>query len=128
VIANRVQVVTLSVPANTTTANPTRLNVSLGWVFLHEVEVMVPPGHNGHSGFCVVSNGLGIVPYTNPATYVIANAETIHFDVDNEQDAFLTVQGYNLDQWTHNFYFRFFYTPITLMTEQLESVAWQAIY
>lgn len=127
-ISNRCQVATLTVPAMTASMSPTTQSVELGWCFLHEVEVLTPPGHNGYTGYNVTFNGLSIVPFTSTPTFIVANAETTAFRVDTEVDQFLSVTGYNTDQYSHSFYFRFFYTPIALMTPDLELVAWKAVY
>lgn len=126
--SDRVQAFTLTVNANTPKTSPTSQSIALGWVFLHEVEVLTPPGHNGYTGFNVTFNGLSVIPFTPTPTFIIANAETVVFNVDTEVDAQLSVTGYNTDQWNHSFFFRFFYTPISLMTPTLESAAWQSIY
>lgn len=127
-ISNRVQAYTLKVTAGTESTSPASEQIDLGWCFLHMVECMVPPGHNGYTGFNVQWNGLCIVPFTAAPSFIIANDETLPLDVDTEVDSFLQVNGYNTDQWDHSFYFRFFYTPIALMTPDIEASAWKAIY
>lgn len=127
-ISNRVIADTLTVPAGTTQAAPASLTIDIEWCFLHVVEVMIPPGHNGYTGFNVQFNGTYIVPFHQSATWIVANNEVLPIDIDTEVDNFLVVNGYNSDQYAHSFYLRFFYTPIALMTPDIEASAWRAVY
>jgi hypothetical protein len=119
-ISTRVNVVNLTVPANTTAAAPQLTTVTLGDVWLHQVVVRTPAGHNGTTGYAITSNGTPVIPWGTPLTYLITNDELLEFPVEAEFDKFLVIRTTNTDVYAHSLYLRFFNTPMTLMTKAIE--------
>jgi hypothetical protein len=114
-IATRVGEHTTTVFAGTTTDSPLVDTPYFGDIWLHKIELRIPPGHNGVTSVTVVNNGIAIVPWGNPPTWIVDSDRTLEFPVETEIDTQLAIWAANSGAYTHEFYFRFFYTPITLV-------------
>lgn len=106
VLHRQFRTVNVTVAAGTAQAAPATTAWSLGNVVVETLEVMIPRGHAGLTGVHVDYQGVALLPWGQPATFLIANDETISVPVDLEIGAALSVVAYNLDSFDHTFYWR----------------------
>ena len=104
---------TVSVPAGTAIANPTKTNPALGDVWLYQVQVRIPSGHAGFTGLGIQDNGVSLVPWSPNTSWVVGDNDYFVFDVNTETDTGLAVLTYNTDVLVHGFYLRFVCAPIS---------------
>jgi hypothetical protein len=126
----RVTATLYSCPAHTLASTPFVAFPSVGWAWYHKIIVRVPPGHNGQTGYAFLWNGRPIAPWVNSSggvSYYVANNEIDEWPFDMEIDTKLSFQMINSDIFAHTVYVRMFYTPISLVTQSLESTAVQSI-
>jgi hypothetical protein len=114
-VATRIGEHVTTVAPGYTTGSPFVDSVTLGDVWLYKIELRIPPGHNGVTSVNVVNNDIAIVPWGNPPTWIVDNDRTLVYPVDTEVDTQLAVWAANSGLYTHEFYFRFFYSPMTLI-------------
>ncbi len=94
------------VPAGTPIAVPNIAPVPLDNRILDSVRVIIPPGHNGLTGFSVRDSAVNIVPYVQ-GTWLVGNDEIVDFAYNGEVTAGgLQAYGYNLDIFDHTFHLR----------------------
>ncbi len=106
VLHRQLRTFNVTVPLGTAVATPTTTAWNLGPVIVEELEVMIPRGHAGLTGVHVDYQGVALLPWGQPATFLIANDETISVPVDLEIGAPLSVVAYNVDSFDHTFYWR----------------------
>jgi hypothetical protein len=98
---------TLSVPSGTASAAPVTTAVVLENATLVDVEIIVPPGHQGLTGIRVRMSGQQVLPWANDS-WIVADDYRRVFDVDTQIGArAVSLQGYNTDVFPHTFYVRF---------------------
>lgn len=97
-----------TIPAGTLQATPQTTSWDLGAVIVEWVEVMIPRGHAGLTGVHLDYQGVALVPFSQPAQFLIARDETIRVPVDLEIGKPLSVVSYNIDVFAHSFYWRAF--------------------
>lgn len=90
----------------TAQASPQSDSWNLGPVIVEELQVMIPRGHSGLTGIHVDYQGVALVPFATPATFLVASDETITVPIGLEVGAALTVVTYNTDTFAHSFYLR----------------------
>lgn len=112
-IARRYVPVNVTVPPGTLSTAPTTLKPGIGDVWLYEVDIRIPSGHAGLTGFYVANAGVGIVPWANPPQWVNGDNDYFTFEVSEEVDTGLSIVTYNTDVLAHTFYFRFVCVPIS---------------
>lgn len=105
-MAARIYETQFTVPAGTALASP----VTQTWVTedntIVDIELEVPPGHNGLTGIRVTKGGTSLLPY-NSNSWIVANDYSRTFPVnDYIPTGDLTLQGYNTGQYNHTFYLR----------------------
>lgn len=118
-IAERVASYAQLIPAGTTPSNPATLTVVLQWAWLWEAIVRAPDGPRGTCGYLLTLNGTQIVPWSTTQNYYVPNNEVNSYPVNTEVDTNLVLNGYNTDLYDHTLYWRFFYTPVSLMGTDL---------
>lgn len=96
----------LTVPAGTTAAAPATAVCDVGHVELSEVEVVVPSGHVGLTGFALAYANQRIVPWAGDLGWLVADDDKVTVPVGIEVSAPVVLQGYNLDAYDHSFYVR----------------------
>lgn len=104
-------------PPHTTIDTPLETPITLGDSRLTRVQVRIPPGPSGLVGFLVTFNGISLVPWANKVTWLIGTDEHFDVPVGIEVTRFVSIQSYNLDYLPHHLYFRFTYTPMSLLQE-----------
>jgi|SRR5579859_322525 len=102
----RIYDIAFTVAAHTPASAP----VSIPWVTenntIVDIELEVPPGHNGQTGLRVMKGDIQLVPW-GVGTFIIANNYNRVFPVNaylNTGD--MSLQGYNTGQYPHTFYLR----------------------
>lgn len=102
----RIYDLAVTVPAGTPQSAP----VSVPWVTenntIVDIELEVPPGHNGLTGLRVMKGDVQLVPW-GVGTFIIANNYTRTFQIGAYlSTGDVTVQAYNTGQYPHTFYLR----------------------
>lgn len=107
-LARQLRTLKVTVAAGTLQASPQTTSWDLGAVIVEWVEVMIPRGHAGLTGVHLDYQGVALVPFSQPAQFLIARDETVRVPVDLEVGKPLDVVAYNLDVFAHSFYWRAF--------------------
>lgn len=71
---------------------------------LQRVTLRVPAGHQGLTGIEIETQGLQLVPFNQPGTYIIADNDRFDFDIAVQVDGSLKAKSFNKDVWPHTFY------------------------
>ena len=94
----------------TASGNPRTAPVSTNLPVRHgrlvAVEVYIPKGHWGVTGFALQLSGVTILPYSAQFPWIIGNDDRIVFDVDVEVDTKLTAVTFNEGNYPHSHYVR----------------------
>lgn len=123
----RVYNLTFTVPAGTNSFAP----LVMPWVtednVIQDIELMVPPGHNGLTGIRVSKGDVQLLPWS-PNTFIVANNYNRVFAVGAYiPTGDLTVQGYNQGAYAHSFFLRMTVTNRELPAGQSGSLMSQAV-
>ena len=102
----RVYNIAFTVPAGTPKANP----ISAPWVTedntIVDIELEVPPGHNGQTGLRVMKGDVQLLPWS-AGTFMVVNNYNRVFPVNAYlPTSDVTLQGYNTGQYPHTFFLR----------------------
>ena len=105
-MATRIWETQVTVPAGTLPAAPQVTK----WVTeddtLVDVEIEIPPGHNGLTGIKILKGGSPLIPYS-PNSWIIANDYSRLFPVDDYvPTSDVTIVAYNQGAYPHTFYLR----------------------
>ena len=119
-MAARIYQTQITVPAGTLPTAP----MSQAWVTedntIADIELEIPPGHNGFTGIRVIKGDTTILPY-NMGTWIIANDVSRIFPVnDYIPTGDMKIIAYNQGQYAHTFYLRM---TVSDYTQPSESVA-----
>lgn len=106
VLNRQLRLLKVTTPLGTTQAAPLTTSWNLGNVVLETVEIMIPRGHSGLTGIHIDYQGVALIPFSQPAVFLVAADETITIPVDLEIGAALSVVTYNTDVFDHAFYLR----------------------
>lgn len=108
VLNRQLRTTKVTVPLGTAQASAATTSWDLGNVVIETLEIMIPKGHSGLTGIHVDYQGVALVPFSQPAVFLIAADETITVPVGLEVGAPLSVVAYNTDVFDHAFYLRAF--------------------
>lgn len=102
----RIYGVTFTVPAGT----PQNAPVSFTWTTedntIVDIELEIPPGHNGLTGIRIMKGDTQLVPW-GKSTWIVANDYSRVFPVGVYMPtADVILQGYNTGAYPHSFYLR----------------------
>jgi len=102
----RVYNIAFTVPAGT----PQNAPFSVPWTTedntIQDIELEIPPGHNGLTGIRVLKGGTQLLPFS-AATFIVANDYNRVFPVGVYLPTTdVTIQGYNTGAYPHTFYLR----------------------
>lgn len=98
---------TIVVPPNTASSAPQSSATNLGHVTLETVQVWIPSGHAGLTGIAVQLAGVHLVPFDDPAAFILGDDTQDTFEVGVEVDNGLVLLTYNTDvAFEHTFYVR----------------------
>jgi hypothetical protein len=80
---------------------------------LDQVDITIPPGHAGLTGFRILWSTGQIIPYVT-GTWVTGDDEEIHVKYGSEiTQSGLVLVGYNTDVFTHSFLLRWHVSDLT---------------
>lgn len=104
----------ITTPPGVLQSAPLVTQINLGDVMLHQIDMRIPPGHNGFTGIQIKLSDNAIVPWGNASAFIVGNDESLKFEYGDEVDAGLTVVTFNIGTYAHTHYLRFINTPISL--------------
>lgn len=114
-LASRYVPLIVTVPAGTAKAAPQSTAAPVSNVVLNRVELRIPPGHGGLTGFSLQWNGVSIVPFASPAQFIVGDDDDLTFDINEQIGGGLVVVAFNTDAvLPHSFHLRFDVTPFAL--------------
>lgn len=91
------------------------------------VELLIPRGHRGVTGFSLQLSGAVIVPYRSSFPWIIGDGDRLMFDVEIEVDTQLKAVTFNEGNFPHTHYLRLVvrslpvrqgFVPISLVTNE----------
>lgn len=106
-MAERIEHFTVTVAASTAQASPAAIALAFDPGTVENIEIVVPPGHNGLTGIALRVAGQQVIPHTAGA-FIIANGEVIDWPLEgflNTGD--WSALAFNTDVYAHSFYLRF---------------------
>lgn len=106
-LSTRVVAKRLNVPLGTAVATPVLQTVALGFVIIDWVEIRIPSGHLGFTGFALDNADVRLVPWNDRNEWLIGDNDLLTYEIAAEASDTMTMKGYNLGSWEHNFYLRF---------------------
>jgi hypothetical protein len=111
-MASRIEIFTLTVPANTPILAPNVSTMTFDIGVADAVEIVVPAGPSGLVGWGILHSGESVYP-REPDRWIIADNEVIHWPLDNAPTAGRWgLRAYNLDVFDHTLYFRWLVTEV----------------
>lgn len=106
-MASDVLVFTATFPPFTPIAAPVTVDTPLGNSIVTGIEIMVPAGQNGLTGFRLTTGGAQMIP-SNVGGWIIASGETLSWSLTRQiTTGAWQVTGYNMGQYDHTIYLRF---------------------
>jgi hypothetical protein len=109
----RVYEITFTVPAGTLPAAPFSQTWKTEDAVIADIELIVPSGHNGVTGFRVMKGDVQLLPFSR-GTFLIANNYSRVFPIGTYiPTGDLKLQGYNQGVNPHSFYVRMTVTDYT---------------
>lgn len=104
--ADRIEAFSILVPAGTTEAAPLEQALSFLEAELLELELIIPDGHSGLTGFALEHSGQQVIPATDGA-WIIGNDERIEWPLAGYPTGqHWRARAYNLDAHDHTFHLR----------------------
>ena len=94
----------LVVPAGTPITAPSMIDAPTPNVELLSVNVRVPAGHAGHTGFQVVLSEQPVIPYGIPSEWFVLDNDEMILQAGYNTDATLMFVAYNNDVYPHTFH------------------------
>lgn len=96
----------LTVPAGTPQSAPATFVIPMPNGHIADVNLVVPNGHNGLTGFQLILSGTPIIPYGG-ASFLVANDYDKSWDIDQDfNEGQVVMAGFNTDIFAHTFYCR----------------------
>lgn len=105
--STRIIATRLVVPLNTPIASAISQTLDLGFVVIDWVEVRIPSGHLGFTGFALDNADVRLVPWDNRNEWLIGDDDLLKYDIGAQASATMTMRGYNTGAFPHTFYLRF---------------------
>lgn len=97
----------MAVPANTLSTAPQSLTHALGDLVIMSLQLTIPTGHSGLTGFQMRLVGETVIPWGAPTDWVIADGVVFEFELGVEASRQLVTRAYNEDSvYPHTFYGR----------------------
>lgn len=119
---DRVEPFTVSIPANTPQASPVERNVSFAAGRVVHLEVLVPPGHNGRTGFSIAQAHQPVYP-ERAGTFIVGSNERFEWEMEDDLDTGdWQLFGYNVSPIAHSFYLRFYVVENSKSSPLLASI------
>ena len=109
-------VVAPSCPAGTPESSPTSTDTGLPDCILWQVEIRIPPGHQGYTGIQVNAAGVPIVPTAkSPYPWFTGDNDELDYPYDREVHADVKLYTFNTGTYVHAWQCRFLYTPVSVL-------------
>lgn len=70
------------------------------------VELLIPPGHMGATGFALALSGTTIVPFGTAFGWIVGDDDRVTFDVEVEVDTKLVALTFNEGNYSHTHFVR----------------------
>jgi hypothetical protein len=123
----RVYSIAFTVPAGTPQSAP----ISKTWRTedntIEDIELEIPPGHNGLTGIRVMKGDVQILPWSQ-GTFIVANDYVRTFPIGvYVPTSDVTLQAYNTGSFPHTFYLRMTVTTYDQPSAQQSSASTQAL-
>jgi hypothetical protein len=113
-----VQWVAPSCTHGTAATAPTSTATGLSLVWLHTVEIRIPPGHAGFTGIAMVDSGQYVLPYApTPPAWLIGDDDLLEYEYEQEIGKNVVFLTYNTGTFTHTWQIRMSYTPMSAHTD-----------
>jgi hypothetical protein len=114
-VATELRAYSATIPAGTLQAAPATFDMSFPTRQVDNITVFVPPGNNGTVGFWIANAGVPMIPY-NPGGFLVGNNEVIPLPLtDQITSGSWQLIGFNLGQFPHTLYVRFYLSVIPLV-------------
>lgn len=98
--------ITVTVPAGTPQSAPASVPWSTEDNTILDIEIEIPPGHNGLTGIRVMKGDVQLLPFGTGA-WITANNYSRVFPIGQYMPTSdITIQAYNLGAYAHNFFLR----------------------
>lgn len=118
-MAERVESFSVSVPAGTLSTAPQLTSIGFAPGEIERVEIMVPSGHAGLTGFQLALGAQPIIPFTAGA-FIVADGETLNWPLEGYPNSGAwQCRAFNTDVYAHSFHFRFLLREIRLAPASL---------
>lgn len=123
-MASRVELFTVTTAALTAIGAPVTTDCRFDVGEVEAIEVLIPPGNAGLSGFQIRHSGAGVFPRED-SKWIVAAGEVIKWPVeDKPTSGRWQVRSYNTDLYPHSIYLRFLVrevgtVPVALGTAEL---------
>lgn len=106
-MADRIEIFAVLVPAGTLQTAPQTSPLAFTDGIVQELEIVVPDGHAGMTGFQLAYGGQTIIPESGNV-FVVTNDEVIHWPLENYPTGKQwQLVAFNQDLYDHHFYLRF---------------------
>lgn len=121
-LAQRYIELDVTTPAGTAKAAAITTKTGIVNAVVNEIELLIPPGHQGLTGISVQWNGVGLVPFSQPPAFVVGDDYERAFTIGEQIGGGLVVVTYNTDTvFPHTHYLRFNVTPFSLSSSSTPS-------
>ena len=97
----------VSTPPGTLQATPQVVVADLPAGNLESLDLTIPPGHLGFTGFSLRLASATILPYSNPGQFIVGDSLQETFIIGVDIDTGVRVVTYNTGQYPHAFYIRY---------------------
>lgn len=106
-MASRLELFTVTCPPGTLQSAPIVVDTLFDIGQVDRVEILVPPGHSGLTGFQLRHSGAGVFPREDNK-FVTADSEIIKWDVDDvPTSGRWALRVFNADIYPHSWYVRY---------------------
>lgn len=104
--SSKVQTVTIATPRLSNVNTTFRLPAPS---ILQKVDILFAAGHVGLTGVRISYNGIALLPWNQPAGFIIGDSERLPFDVGMYLDGAMTIATHNGDTYPHTHILSFYY-------------------
>lgn len=111
-MAQRVEILSVTVPVNTTQASPQQTSLTFRQGIVELLELVMPPGPSGLVGVRFLHSGQVVIPYSGTG-WVITDDEVVSWPLaDYPTGEAWAVQAYNNGIYPHTFQVRMLYNEM----------------
>lgn len=114
VLGQRVLAFPITTPIGTLASAPQTTNVDLGVCTIDTVEIRIPSGHLGFTGFALEYGQQRLIPAFQPSAWIIGDNDLLDYVMNFDVGKPVQVKTYNTGNYPHTHYLRFLISDITL--------------